>query len=320
MVERRLAGARAAVGWGVLALGGLVIGLAALRGSPEGPVGGGPGVRVALRLPEPLLAAVFACLALSVLLLFVLLLPRRRPRKRKEDEEFALYYEPPKLSPWALLLIGALALAPVAVPVALVWSGWMSDDVGLTALHPRAAPPSAARSVPQPPSPLALGKPAVSLPAFSGAVGLIALLAALGGLGLMLWILLGDRLAGWRAGAVPATEPPEPFLDAVDESLDDLRQDPDVRRAIILCYRRFEQGLARSGLPRAFWETPTEFMTRALSRLRIPAEATETLTRLFELSRFSHHALGPGEREAAVRSLIEIRTALQEVISDASAA
>jgi hypothetical protein len=44
--------------------------------------------------------------------------------------------------------------------------------------------------------------------------------------------------------------PQEAVADVLDESLDDLRHEPDLRRAIIAAYARMERGLAAGGLPR----------------------------------------------------------------------
>ena len=43
---------------------------------------------------------------------------------------------------------------------------------------------------------------------------------------------------------------------AVDESLDDLRAEPDPRRAVIAAYARLERVLAAHGLPRFAAEAP----------------------------------------------------------------
>src|SRR2546426_733608 len=68
---------------------------------------------------------------------------------------------------------------------------------------------------------------------------------------------------------------------------------------------------ARARVPRAPWQTSEEFMLATLARLALPRPAVERLTRLFELARFSHHALGHGERDSARTCLEEIRTALE---------
>ena len=47
---------------------------------------------------------------------------------------------------------------------------------------------------------------------------------------------------------------------AVDESLDDLRAEPDPRRAVIATYARLERVLAAHGLPRKPAEAPLEYL------------------------------------------------------------
>ena len=55
---------------------------------------------------------------------------------------------------------------------------------------------------------------------------------------------------------------------ALDESLDDLRNEPDLRRAIIAAYARMEAALAGVGLARRPSEAPLEYMERALTSPR----------------------------------------------------
>ncbi len=110
-----------------------------------------------------------------------------------------------------------------------------------------------------------------------------------------------------------------PLEAAVDDSVEDLRAEPDPRRAIVRCYARFERAAAASGVERKPWSTPMEFMREALRRLPLPRTAVPTLTGLFELARFSHHPLGPSERDRALAALDEIRTAMRATESDAAA-
>ena len=60
---------------------------------------------------------------------------------------------------------------------------------------------------------------------------------------------IGSR-SGGSADDDDAPAPP-PLVEAVDESLEDLRAEPDARRAIIRCYARFERAAAAAGLQRA---------------------------------------------------------------------
>src|SRR5258705_5445494 len=54
---------------------------------------------------------------------------------------------------------------------------------------------------------------------------------------------------------------------ALDESLDDLRADPDLRRAIVAAYARMERALESIRLRRPPSEAPFEYIGRALASL-----------------------------------------------------
>jgi hypothetical protein len=143
--------------------------------------------------------------------------------------------------------------------------------------------------------------------------------AGLGSLGVLLWVFFGDRLARWWAGPFSLRRS-DALVEAVGESLDDLAREPDARIAIIKYYRRFEQVLARSRVPRAPWQTPTEFMRAALERLALPARAVQKLTQLFEVARFSVDPLGLADRATACESLDAIRASLEQEKTGAPAA
>lgn len=80
----------------------------------------------------------------------------------------------------------------------------------------------------------------------------------------------------------------------------------DARQAIIACYAAMEQALAAAGSPRRAADTPEDLLGRAhrAGVLRTPAAAR--LTTLFREARFSTHALGTAEREAATLALGDI--------------
>jgi hypothetical protein len=104
---------------------------------------------------------------------------------------------------------------------------------------------------------------------------------------------------------------PEVLAAALDESLDDLRADPDLRRAIIAAYARMETALAAAGLPRHRAEAPLEYVERALLTLDTSASAVRRLTDLFQWARFSQHEPDPGMRDEAVDALIAVRDELR---------
>jgi len=105
--------------------------------------------------------------------------------------------------------------------------------------------------------------------------------------------------------------PPEVVAAALDESLDDLRTDPDLRRAIVAAYARMEKALAVVGLPRDPAEAPLEYVERVLLSLDASAEAVRRLTDLFEWARFSHHELEGSMRDEAIDALVAVRDELR---------
>jgi hypothetical protein len=264
-------------------------------------------------IPDWLHVAIFGLFTLVTLLVLTLLFPRGLRRRKEDEEEFELVYEGPKPSVWVLVLLLGLTLLPLGVAGYLLWLKWTQFEQGILS-GPLSSVP---RPRPLPPLPEAVG-PLVESPVFTGGVAALGVVGGVGALGVLLWIYLGDRIIGGWVG--PSAQPREVLSEAVEESLESLRQDADARRAIIRCYRRFEQVLAGTGLPRAPWETPTEFMRKALPRQPIPGKAVGVLTELFEVCRFSHHPVGPAERDTAISSLIEIKAALEREVSDAHAA
>jgi hypothetical protein len=124
-------------------------------------------------------------------------------------------------------------------------------------------------------------------------------------------LLLASRGAR-RAPGLPRVRREELVSLALDESLDDLRNDPDLRRAIIAAYARMEGVLAGVGLPRHPSEAPFEYMERALASLETSAAAAERLTALFEWAKFSQHEPGPEMRDDAVAALVAVRDELRE--------
>ena len=134
-------------------------------------------------------------------------------------------------------------------------------------------------------------------------------------------VILGLLLAGRRdrrrmalpprTSKAPSETAPEVLAAALDESLDDLRADPDLRRAIIAAYARMETALAAAGIPRHPAEAPLEYVERALLSLDTSAGAVRKLTDLFEWARFSHHEPEPSMRDDAVDALVAVRDELR---------
>jgi hypothetical protein len=137
----------------------------------------------------------------------------------------------------------------------------------------------------------------------TGLIGTLALLTGVGSLGIVLWLCFGDRL--WRRTGEFASGSGGQLAEAIENSLDDLRGEPDARAAIIKIYRNFERALAAAELPRQPSQTPMEFMRAVLGKLPVPIPAVRNLTDVFEVARLSQHPVGVKERERALLSLLE---------------
>ena len=131
----------------------------------------------------------------------------------------------------------------------------------------------------------------------------------------------GDRtlatVAWWYAGRARKrargelhTELAAAVAQAVDESLDDLRAEPDPRRAVIAAYARLERVLAAHGVPRKPAEAPMEYLGRMLAELSVSDRAARALTDLFERAKFSQHAVGAEMKDEAIDALQTVRNDL----------
>jgi uncharacterized protein DUF4129 len=143
----------------------------------------------------------------------------------------------------------------------------------------------------------------------------------------VVFALLGGVLV-YAAVARARRKPPTPpwrrvqqtVSVALDESLDDLRADPDLRRAIVAAYARMEAALAAAGLPRRPAEAPLEFVARALEELEASGPSAQRLTDLFEWAKFSQHEPGPEMRDEAVEALVAVRDELRRPAEEPVAA
>ncbi len=282
--------------------GGLVLALAGVLASPEGAPLEELAARVWVPLPDWLTIAAVAALSAASLIYLAMAKPWRRPRQR--ENEFERDTEAGPTSRIVGILLILLALTPGAMlAAAILWiaqfdlygGGRLSVDAF------RGSPLEASSAADLPARPAS--------PVTTGLIGALALLVGFGSLGLALWLAFGDRLYRPVGGfALPR----HPFATAVEDSLDDLRREADARVAIIRIYGNFERAVATADLPRRPWQTPVEFMRAVLGSLPVPAAPIANLTHLFEIARFSRHALGAHERESAWQSLSEIRAALDD--------
>lgn len=104
----------------------------------------------------------------------------------------------------------------------------------------------------------------------------------------------------------------EAVAESLEETLDDLRAEPDPRRAVIAAFARLERALASSGLPRVPAETAEEYVGRVLARLEVERTAVRELTDLFAEAKFSQHRIDAGMKEHAISALERVRDDLRE--------
>jgi Domain of unknown function (DUF4129) len=105
-------------------------------------------------------------------------------------------------------------------------------------------------------------------------------------------------------------DPAEAVAAILDDTLQDLYDERDPRRAVVAAYARMERALAAHGLPRHRSEAPAEYLERTLEELSASASSASRLTRLFEWARFSDHPVELGMKTEAIQALEAVRDEL----------
>jgi hypothetical protein len=105
-------------------------------------------------------------------------------------------------------------------------------------------------------------------------------------------------------------DPAEAVAAILDDTLQDLYDERDPRRAVVAAYARMERALAVHGLPRQQSEAPAEYLERTLEELSASASSASRLTHLFEWARFSDHPVEPGMKADAIQALEAVRDEL----------
>jgi Domain of unknown function (DUF4129) len=132
------------------------------------------------------------------------------------------------------------------------------------------------------------------------AIGVVVLIGGTAGV----LVVLSRRR---RVVSRPQEEAVDELVAALDSAIDDLRRDPDPRRAVVAAYARMEDALTVFGLPRRAAETPYEYLARAGRELDAE-EAVAALTDLFEVAKFSEHSIDETMRGRAIDALVAVRT------------
>jgi hypothetical protein len=196
-----------------------------------------------------------------------------------------------------------LALALLAIVVASLTRFHLRIDVSRLHPPPHAAPPAA--SVPNAKVKSKGAPPRRHAPRFELIPFLAVLLAAGGGVGAL---VIAERRRRGRLPRAPLER--DDLVLALDETLDDLRQEGDPRRAVIAAYARMERVLASHGIPRRRFEAPNEYLARVLADLTRQSRAAERLTALFERARFSPHEIPSSMKDDAIAAVEKLQAEL----------
>jgi len=260
---------------------------------PSGVPGRGPGAVLLSSIAQLLLVVGAAAFEL-ILVLALVHAPWHRLRAASQTGAPV-----PRVSRWLVLRLVAIPVGVLLIQaVVLVLLLHARKSVKIVSLGGAKLPPQLNRH-------LAATVGAVTLPqtlAVAAAVGLVVLLAL---------TVLRRRARRARAGELAdPSELPKELATALDQSLGELAAGTDPRQAVIAAYERMERVLAGVGLPAFSYETPLEYLARALTRLEASRGALVRLTDLFETARFSTHPVGPGMRVEAEAALVGLRTEL----------
>jgi hypothetical protein len=97
----------------------------------------------------------------------------------------------------------------------------------------------------------------------------------------------------------------------LDVAIEDLRADPDPRRAVIRTWGGLGDAFASVGLPREEAEAPFPYLERVLSHLDTSGPAANRLAAAFERAMFSPHAIDRSMQDEAVNALVAVRDELR---------
>ena len=242
-------------------------------------------------------------IAVTGVLITTLWPPGLRRRKRDPDDE---RFEPyrPEVYWWEKAIVLALP--------GLVFAGVIAAVI-LVGGHGRARSQSTSVSGALTTAPTTSSTPANPANDSAGTSGpsiTVALIAAAGIVVAAAAVLIVLRRRSRRLWGPPGREADPAIATALEWSLDDLRSEPDPRRAVIAAYARMERLLGDHGVRRHAWEAPLEYLNRVLGRVKISDAAAQQLTGLFQEAKFSPHAVGEAERARAVEILTSIRREL----------
>lgn len=234
------------------------------------------------RLERALAAAAIVYVAIVVILLvFAVALNVRRPTER-----------PDRGSQWRLMLLLSLLVL-------------------LSTLFPR--PSSDDTASVEPPAPVEADEPAVDPSPAPGRNELLALAVVLASaIGVLMW---SKRRIENRNHDIESLAPRAELEPLIGRLIDDLELGTDPRSAVIRAYSQFEETLSEHGEARLLTETPMEHVRRALAHLEIDGEPVLRLAGLYEIARFSDHAVSVDDQRRAIAGLTRVRNDLATTAS-----
>ena len=134
-------------------------------------------------------------------------------------------------------------------------------------------------------------------------------------LALILLIIAAVLVRNRRRSASPGTnveDIPDEALEAeigsaFEQATDHLLLETDPRKAVMVAYASLEQALVKSGYLRDPALTPTEYLASVLAAMPSLAGPAVRLAHLYEIARFSDHAITNDDRDRAADALTQAR-------------
>lgn len=272
----------------------LIAAVALLSHGSSVPIG-----NASIELPSPLdLIEVLGYVALlfGIALLPVAVILRRQLRRASPRVASAL--ELTSIPRWASVL-GLVLLAALLTGQLSVLLAYLND---LT--RARQGGPIGAGASGLPADNVAASTSARTLESLAIAVGIVIAVVVIAAI----LILVARRRDGLSpesgdAGSRPSAAP------VLGAGLDALRLEQDPRRAVIRAYAAMEQVMSRTGLAREAPEGPTEYLQRVHANRPSVAGDVATLSRLFQVAKFSLHEVDEAMRRRAIDAMERLASA-----------
>ena len=99
---------------------------------------------------------------------------------------------------------------------------------------------------------------------------------------------------------------------ALDDALSQLGRGGDYRETILECYKRISRIIETKGAFDGSASTPREFRKIASERLELHSYYFSEMTDLFELARYSQHAITEDEALSAITCFSNLKTELTQ--------